>query len=293
MESMEAPDFKDQRREARISLSTVSLPFLGIRDAEHLTFEYFLLDASPSGIQLSIPEWVSAWNKLKTEDEITLFLPLKVGGATLNKGRILWLKRDEETREQNCGAQMDGGSRPGAGNFFLESDGTIRWQGSSPHQGFKDYIATLLKDSSLLKKNILIYLSHLVPYFSRIVKDRDRYPEIRDLIFDDIRRQVEEHHLRLKELAGKVSQARDVLSGFSEIGDFANLRRLMDSELDKNLFRMIFEKETVLWYLEEIKQLENRLYFNFNSLVLCNFLVLEETIVGREGRSLPGFPARL
>jgi len=275
------PGRPENRQSERIPLSSVSLPFLGIREVDHLTFQFFLQDVSKQGVQISIPEWVVAWNKLQIDDEISLFLPIRVQGQGLNRGSIVWLKRDENHREQHCGAHMEEYVRTEAFQLSLDPDGIILWQQKTAEETLRDYVADLLKDSSLLKKNILIYLAHLMPYFSRITKDRERYPEIRSMLFEDIRRQVEEHYLALKSLSEKVASAKDAASGLSELLDFEQLRQLMDSELDPSLFQMVFEKETILWYLDEIKQLEHRLFFNYNALIISHVLVLEKSTESR------------
>lgn len=278
---MQKTGLQENRQDVRIPLTSVSLPFLGIREADHMTFQFFLQDVSKQGVQISIPEWVVAWNKLQIDDEISLFLPLDVEGQGLNRGNIVWLKRDETHREQHCGAHMEEFVRTDSFQLSLDPEGMIQWRRKVNEETLRDFVAELLKDSSLLKKNILIYLSHLMPYFSRITKDRDRYPEIRSMLFEDIRGQVDLHFQALKALSEKVATARDEASGLSELQDFEQLRQLMDSEIDQSLFQMVFEKETILWYLDEIKQLENRLFFNYNALVISHVLILEKSSTSR------------
>lgn len=270
------PGGQEKRKSLRIPLASVTLPFLGIREEDHLTFQYLLADASREGIQISIPEWVTAWNKLHIGDQIGLFLPM--GGATsvLERGTIVWMRHDATHREQACGVSCEFPAFSREPFFLLESDGIVAFREASPDVSLKQVIFTLLKDSSLLKKNILIYFNHLMPYFSRIIRDRERYPDLREILFEDARRLVDEHYRVLKGLSERVAASSDVVSGLAELLDFEQLRHYMSSELDQALFQVVFEQETILWYLAEIKQLERRLFYNYNTLLICQALVLEE-----------------
>ncbi len=270
------PGGQEKRKSLRIPLASVTLPFLGVREEDHLAFQYLLADASREGIQIAIPEWVTAWNKLRIGDRVGLFLPM--GGATsvLERGTIVWMRHDATHREQSCGVSCESPAFSREPVFLLESDGTIAFRETAPGGSLKQVIFTLLKDSSLLKKNILIYFDHLMPYFSRITRDRERYPDLREILFEDARRLVDEHYHVLKALSEKVAASSDAVSGLAELLDFERLRRYMFSELDQALFQVVFEQETILWYLAEIKQLERRLFYNYNTLLICQTLVLEE-----------------
>jgi hypothetical protein len=266
----------NQRCEARISLNSVSLPFCGSHIQGGFSFQYFLVDASPNGIQINIPEWVVNWNRLREGDDVHFALPLMVGGKLLNRGRIRWLKCQAETREQFCGATIQ---NPGAivneACFTMVQEGEIRFQTPVYCASLKDYCAEILKDTALLKKGILIYLDHLMPFFARITQNPGDYPEFRGLLFGDIREQVQKHADLLKELSEKVQNAPDFFSGFSNDFDLEQIRAIMESELSQDVFHIAFEKDSILVYLEEIHHLEARVFTNYNALVLAQILALE------------------
>ncbi|RCK80443.1 MAG: hypothetical protein OZSIB_3189 [Candidatus Ozemobacter sibiricus] len=269
-------DGHDRRREARVRFDSLGMPFQGIRQADALGFQYVLMDFSSQGLQIAIPGWVAAWEKLLVGDVIDFGLPLRVGSQIGHLGTIRWLRWQEEAREQYCGALLlppGPYAEPGAIAVDIEDGGArVVLDGS---RSLAELAHTTLRDAELLKKSLLIHLDHLLPFFQRLASDRDTYAQIRELVLDDVRARVAANHARLQEWArATVGGAPDrfpLPAGF----DLEEFRQCMESEIPTVLFRMTFEGEVILRYLEEIKRVEQRLCRDFNTLVLINVLRLE------------------
>ncbi len=268
----------DRRREARIRFESLRLPFQGIRQEDSLGFQYVVMDFSPQGLQIAVPGWVSAWEKLLVGDVIDFGIPFRSGvGTTGHLGTIRWLRWQEEAREQYCGAQLQPPGpygEPGAIAVEYRQDGArVVLDGS---RSLPELAHATFRDSELLKKSLLINLDHLLPFFQRVTTDRETYAELRDLVLDDIRDRVTAHHARLQEWARATgagpAERFPLPAGF----DLEEFRQCMESEIPTVLFRLTFEGELVLRYLEEIKRVEQRLCRNFNTIVLVNVLLLED-----------------
>lgn len=272
-ESHEAPS---RRQGHRVPLASISLPLLGTRDIDNLSFQYFLQDASPGGLKIAIPEWVTSWDTFQNGDLVSFFVPMAVEGKVLNQGVVAWFQHNAQYREQYIGVKVSEQAVSFNVPFRLSSDGNVVWDENAASGDLKNLVAELLKDAGLLKKGMGIYLDHLMPYFSRLTSDGASYPELREFLFGDVRSQIEDHAKALRNLAAAVAAAPDVMTGLGEYLDIGTLRKLMESELYQGIFQMAFDKQTILAYLREIKGLENRLYFHFNALVIAQVLALEE-----------------
>jgi hypothetical protein len=265
----------NRRREARISFDSLALPFQGIRQDDALGFQYVLIDFSPQGLQIAIPGWVAAWDKLIVGDTIDFGIPLRIATGPGNLGTIRWLRWQEETKEQFCGAHLLPSSFRGEpGPITIETDGQGARVVLDGSRSLRDLAHATLRDAELLKKSLLIHLDHLLPFFQRITGQRESYAEIRDLILEDIRAKITANHARLRGWAQSAARADDRFPLPPDFG-LEEFRLTMESEIPSALFRLTFEGELILRYLEEIKRVEQRLCRNFNTIVLINVLILE------------------
>lgn len=153
-------------------------------------------------------------------------------------------------------------------------------------------ILQLIKDSIILKQSLLVYLKHFSPYFSRIVNyPQEDYQDLKTFIFDDVINRIEINEGILTKLYGLI---KDKVKTSEEISIYLNLEELretMESEISLDLFLIAFtakatgvdlvnilnkpEEYTMYYrdyyyvtYLFAIKNLEKRLYSNYNQIVL-------------------------
>jgi hypothetical protein len=120
-----------------------------------------------------------------------------------------------------------------------------------------------------LKKGIDIYLEHLIIFFSRISGyPQEEYPQLRESLLVDIHNRVKEHCAQLEELYEKIRNKTILQPEVAKYIDLEELRSIIESEIYIEIFRIAFSNESVMSYLNAIKNLEKRLYSNYNTVVL-------------------------
>jgi hypothetical protein len=148
--------------------------------------------------------------------------------------------------------------------FSLENSRVITSQDVS----LEDLLLRVLKDSVLLKKGISIYFNHLIPYFSRITGYPSKdYPNLKDIFLNDIKNKIIQHKEKLDELYQlfKNSSNHKTIAWHLNLED---LRDLIESEIYIDVLNITFDSDTALQYLQAIKELENKLYYNYNNIVM-------------------------
>jgi hypothetical protein len=145
----------EKRKEQRVGIDVINLPFLGSKEEDHLCFQYLMVDVSSSGARIAIPKWVVNRELIRKNDIINFHLSFEVEKNFYDQGRIVRTQWDDDIQSEIYGVSVEN-VKP------LPCPG--------PHALSENTVAKLLKDSMLLKKGVYIYLSHLIPLFSRITK---------------------------------------------------------------------------------------------------------------------------
>ncbi|MGE4262969.1 MAG: PilZ domain-containing protein [Desulfovibrio sp.] len=256
---------KTQRREKRLDVDSVVLPFLGSRAADYQTFEYLLQDVSPGGVGLCLPRWLTARELLRQGERVHLHLPFELGGRMLQSGVVSWARWDEDEESQMAGVLLDAAA-PTLYPVFLSMASQQISIDLAGFNGLERILARVLKDSMLLKRGILVYLKHLSAYFSRVCDlDREEYLMFRESIMDEVRQHVQTHMASLSDL---LRQAEENGEAALERLDLDELRRAMDPELYIDMFSAALGDETVRLFLKAVKELERKLLSNYNTCVL-------------------------
>lgn len=254
-----------QRREKRLDVDSVVLPFLGSRAADYQTFEYLLQDVSPGGVGLCLPRWLTARELLRQGERVHLHLPFELGGRMLQSGMVSWARWDEDEESQLAGVVLDA-TAPTLYPVFLSLASQQISIDLAGFNGLEHLLARVLKDSVLLKRGILVYLKHLSAYFSRVCDlNREEYLMFRESIMDEVRQNVQAH---LHALSGLLRQAEENGEAALERLDLDELRRAMDPELYIDMFSAALGDETVRLFLKAVKELERKLLSNYNTCVL-------------------------
>jgi len=264
----------EQRREDRLEVTSFTLPFLATREADHQTFQYILVDTSKRGAGIALPRWVLARERLNKGDAVNLHMPFHLHGETFDAGTVAWIAWRDDLDAQTCGVNL---LRPVPAYYpvrlSLEDGGVeVDLSGFTSQVGL---LARVIKDAYLLKKGVHIYLRHLVPYFSRIGGFApEEYQALKTMFLDDVVARVDQHQKELDELQQIVAKLDD--SQTATILDLEGMRSMVESELYLELFRITFESDMVGQYLDAIKTLERRLYYNYNTCVMLYLRSLEE-----------------
>lgn len=251
-----------------MTMDSVILPFLGSRSEDYITFEYLLLEVDPSGIKIAIPEWVVSREQLKKNDLINFHVSFRSMGETMEEGRIVYTQWDEPIKSQVCKADLEKRSHSQYPVYISSKNQEICID-LKDFRRVEDLLLRMVKDSMLLKKGILIYWNHLIPYFSRITRyPTKEYALLKELFLNDIRNKMQEHHRRLVELYDKLRNESFSIKEIPILINLEELRSWMESELYAEIFKTAFETESYLYYLLAIKELEKRLFLNFNAIVM-------------------------
>ncbi len=259
---------KERRKESRLDIRSVNLPFLGTRDKDKSSFQYLILDLSKSGIGFAIPNWVVLREGLRAGDIVNFNLPIFIEDFYYRQGTILWARWDETVAAEVYGASLINTGRPTYPVFIsLDAD--------SASVGLEDFtvrdslLYRVLKDTAFLKKGVEIYLGHLVPFFSRIAKYPPKeYPRLKGFLLSDVRDRVRDHFERLEKLYMAVKADRPSQIDIAKYIDLEELREIVDSEIYVDIFIAAFSDESITPYLKAIKDLEQRLFYNYNIIVL-------------------------
>ena len=259
----------NHRREERQSLDSLILPFMGSREPDQGDFEYILYDISTSGVGISMPKWLVSRESLKRGDIINLNLPFKRESRFYTRGVVMWTKWDEENEAQVCGIRMDSiAPMPYYPIFISLSSGGLMLD-------LKDFelpdniLQTLLKDAYLIKRGILIYFKHLIPFFSRITDhSREEFVNLDESFLSDIQNQIKRKADALLEIYDTSTAEKWNNMDFSSKVDIGNLRILMETAVQRDLLMTVFDRNSVRPYLDAIHELEKKQNNTYNTLVM-------------------------
>ncbi|HEJ83621.1 MAG TPA: PilZ domain-containing protein [Desulfobacteraceae bacterium] len=259
---------EERRRGKRFVIDSIVFPFLGSRDEDHTCFEYLLLDIGLHGVRISVPRWVVNRERLREGDRINLHVPFELEHRSYDQGRVVWASWDKEMDAQVCGIEVTK-QMPLYNRVYFSLSSREVTVDLGAFSSVEDLGKRLLKDLFLLKKGVLIYLNHLVAYFSRVGEYPSRdYPRLKEVFLDDIRNRVRDHRDSLEGLyddfrgEGRPGVA---ISGFL---DLEELRDMVESEISLEILSTTFQKEAAMFYLQAIKDLEKKLYEKYNAVVM-------------------------
>ncbi len=265
MNTVQAPE---ARREHRVEISSIVLPFLGLREDDYSPFQYLLGDLSMHGARILLPRWSTRRELLAVEDEVDFQVPFRFAGETYSVGDIAWQRWDEAQEAQVCGvhfARKTPQTYPVAISFeagALDIDLTH-------FNTESDLMLRVLKDAVLLKRGIAIYLKHLSPYLSRISgEDKAHYAFLRSFLLEDAARHVRANRLRLEQV---YTELQGGVCSQAELAACLSVEDLLDAfepEIPADVFAAAFVDKAVAPYVRSIKVLEKKLYVAYNTLML-------------------------
>lgn len=254
----------EAREFRRVGIESVVLPFMGSRTSDYQPFQYMLRDMSQGGVGIAIPRWLVGRERLNMGDEVNLHVPFSMDGSELAIGEVVREFWDAENDEQVIGVRLTKGSPNTYGVFFEADSRDIAFDLGM--EGLEGLLTRVLKDSVLLKRGILIYLRHLASYFSRLGEyTPEEYEVFRETVIDDTRVRIKEHLVYIEELHGSCCDIST--SGFERM-DLEELRQAMEPELYIDLFRAALGDDTASLYLRAIKELEGKVFSNYNTIVM-------------------------
>ncbi len=259
---------QDQRSENRVDISSINLPFLASREDDFTPFQYILGDLSLHGAKVLLPGWLSRRDRLRLGDEVNFHAPFRFAGETYTSGRIAWERWDREFEAQSCGVRFDR-KMPAIYPVAISFDDHHFAIDLAAFDTPEGLVALVLKDAVLLKRGIRIYLKHLAPYLSRISGiDREQYAILRAFLLDDAADHVERNQQRLEQVLAVVADPAFSQADLASHIDVEELLDIFEPEIPADVFMLAFQDDSVAPYLRSIKQLEKKLYTNYNTLMM-------------------------
>lgn len=264
----DSPKIYQDRREDRIAIDSVNLPFLGSRGKDSAIFQYLLLDISMHGARIVLPQWVVKREILYKDERIDFHLPFLFAGETFNQGSVAWATLDDKLGGLVCGVRIDARAPlyyPVYVSFEGKSIAVDLTDLSTP----EDLLDKIFKDTILLKKGILIYLKHLKPILARTTGyDAATLRRLRGFLFEDMNGLVLKNIERLKVFRSNIDTGVCSINRIQQVFDLEELRESMEPELDASVWSAAFEQDIMRQYLAAIVTLEKKVFYNYNTLVM-------------------------
>jgi len=257
-----------KRIEKRTPIESMVMPFLGSRTEDSSPFQYLVQDLSPHGAKIVLPKWVLKRELLRVGDMVDFHLPFIFDGEAYAAGEIVWAKFDDELDAQACGVRIDERA-PTYYPVSLSFEDLGVGVDLTAFKTSENLLDRVLKDSILLKKGILIYLKHLKPMAARILDaEAEDIAEMRAFFFDDTTDCVRSNIEKLERLRDEMRDAACSGDKAAACFDLEDLRSAMEPEIVPNVWTVAFDQEMMSQYINAINQLERRLFYNYNTIVM-------------------------
>lgn len=260
--------FPERRRQPRLEFDSLVFPFIGTRHPDHSSFQYMPMDISRQGLKIALPNWLVSKENLETGDRINLHVPFLLDDVHFQQGTVVWRRWDDSLETQTAGIQMESGKRFQYPIHLCLNTGRIAID-LRDFDSLAGLLQRMLKDCRLLKKGVAIYLKHIVPYFFRVGGyPREDYPMLKEVVFDDFLKRIRENEKKFEafcELACEMDLQSRTLA---ECLDLEELRCVTESEIQVDILTSAFDSPEIMPYLQAIKKLEEKLYFNYNTIVM-------------------------
>ena len=260
---------QNRRTQERFEFDSVVFPLLGSRHPDHSLFEYIPVDISGKGLKISLPAWLVSKERLEPGDRIDLHVPFLLDDVHYHHGKVMWRRWDDSLEIQTAGIEVENGKRLHYPIHLSLHTGRIGVDLRDFHS-LAGLVQRVLKDCRLLKKGVAVYLKHIVPYFYRVGGyPREDYARLKEFVFDDFLNRIRGNEKRLAALCEEVSKMDPESGALAECLDLEELRGLVESEIYVDILTSALDSSSIGPYLQAIKKLEQKLYFNYNTIVMA------------------------
>ncbi len=254
-----------------LPITSVNLPFLGSRLAPHGTFQYLLHAIDHDGATLAVPSWVARREHFRPGDRVDLHFPFgSADGWHRHRAEIIDSKWDAEQSEQVCRAAFRERQplyHPVSAS--VETGQVLFRDASGAPAAPAELLTRLLRDCMLQKRGVAVYFKHLVPLFSRITQfSSEDYGALRQMVLEDVRKRIAANIATLEQWYNQADTGVLSAANLSRDLDLETLRVTIEGELENELFATTFDTPAIQPYTSAIRLLEDKLYLNYNTLVL-------------------------
>lgn len=256
---------------ANLPLSAVNLPLLGSRLSPHGAFQYLLQAVTGEGATFAVPSWVARREHFRVGDRVDFHFPFgSADGWRRQRAEIVQARWEAEAAEQVCRAEFRDRQPLHHPVYASVETGEIAFR-SERNEPLDpaELIRHLLRDCVLRKRGVAVYFKHLVPLFSRITLfPTEEYGALRQLVLEDVRQRIDRNIAALEELHAKAESGALGAANLSRDLDLEGLRVAVEGEIEGELFDATFDSAVIQPYTSAIRLIEDKLYMNYNTLVL-------------------------
>lgn len=263
---------------------SLKFPFLGsLENGE--PFEYLLLSIDNNIAEIALLQWFLNRTQLHIGDKVDLHFPYHLSNQHKYRndlmGTVISVNQNEELQGRIYQISLS----------KLETDSSIQYSSFDQFvekllekSSLVELFIHLIKDSMILKAGIRVYFKHLIPYFSRLGEySHQEYAKLKTFFLYDMEIHIIDHEIKLENL---YNVAKKKITKPEEIPiyiDLELLREMLESEISLAVFNVIFTEKKkidvqdislaqpqygIFMYMNAIKNLEKRLYSNYNHLVI-------------------------
>lgn len=267
------------------STKSLQFPLLGLREGDE-PFQYLPMDIRTHSVRIQIFNWFVSRVRLNSEEQIDLLLPFFLNPSCIfhkiMQGKVKEVSSKEQWIEYEIQFEKETSWIP-LKEWDLE---LICKATQASSESITKLLLYFVKDAMLLKSGVRIYLSLLIALFSRLSEySKEEYSHINVFFLSDVEKHVQENERKFQELnkhlSEKLKNPDDILSAVN----LEELREMVESEISITLMNVVFSnlnqstsnpldtlfytqtKNPCISYLKAIKNLERRLYINYNIIV--------------------------
>jgi len=261
----------DPRAAGGLPLSAVNLPLLGSKRAPRTTFQYLLHAVSADGATFGCPSWLVRREHFQAGDQVDFHFPFRTrDGWHRHHGEIVQAALDEENAGQVCRAVFRDRAPLHHPVFASVETGDIAFStAEGGHVDRDGLLDGVLKDCMLQKRGVSVYFKHLVPLFSRITLfPQEDFGALRSMLLEDVRKRIGANVAAFENWHRLAGEGKLSAPALSRDLDLESLRVATESELETDVLEATFATAAIRPYIDAIRLLEDKLYLNYNTLVL-------------------------
>lgn len=260
-----------------LPVTAINLPFLGSRILPHGTFQYLLQTIDPEGATFAVPSWVARREHFRVGDQIDFHFPfVTADGWHRHRAEVVEAKWNAENAEQVCRTLFRDRQPLHHPVYASVETGAVAFRNSQDEPvTAAELLGPVLRDCVLRKRGVAVYFKHIVPLFSRITLfSAKEYGALRHMVLDDVRQRIDANIVTLEQWHAKAEDGTLSGANLSRDLDLESFRSAVEAESENELFEATFDTPAIRPYTSAIRLLEDKLYLNYNTLVLLYASVL-------------------
>ncbi len=263
---------RDRRDEYRTCIDIDTVPFLGFREHDWFSFEYYPLDVSRSGLRIGLQPAHGTASLLKSDDVVTFNLSLRFDDRVFDHGRIMWFDQDQHKGFVVCGIHLpaEKQERGKRGHFMsthylslsLETADVVFE--TDTFDSANELFLHIIEESLVVRQNLLRAVDKIGAPAKNSMRPHENAGFPTAFVKEAVRKDADRLRAYLHGLRKELSlngEARALL-------EFADLRRIMRSDVYNQLAQVPGLSLRESGVVKTIKECERQLSVNYNNIVL-------------------------